>query len=84
MPQVGVYSAPYELPAARDQQADAYWVTTYFHKTQSFMKNGGQQKCLDKALVVYLLQRSLSQRAYTQCHLYFCVDSAMDPIMVSV
>ena len=22
----------------------------YSHKTQSFMKNGGQQKCLDEAL----------------------------------
>ena len=24
----------------------------YIHKTQSFMKNGGQQKCLDKALYI--------------------------------
>ena len=27
------------------------WVMAYGHKTQSFMKNGGQQKCLDKALL---------------------------------
>ena len=38
-PTRGAYSAPYEPPAAR----------AYSHKTQSFIKNGGQQKCLDKA-----------------------------------
>ena len=32
------------------QHANARWVMAYSHKTQSFMKNGGQQKCLDKAL----------------------------------
>ena len=42
----------FELPAAnpQGQHADAPWVMAYSHKTQSFMKNGGQQKCLDKAL----------------------------------
>ena len=32
------------------ERADTRWVMAYRHKTQSFMKNGGQQKCLDKAL----------------------------------
>ena len=32
------------------QCADTRWVIAYDHETQSFMKNGGQQKCLDKAL----------------------------------
>ena len=36
----GVYSALFETPAPM----------AYGHKTQSFMKNGGQQKCLDKSL----------------------------------
>ena len=35
------------------QLQDAHWVMAYFRKTQSFMKNGGQQKCLDKALFWY-------------------------------
>ena len=39
----GSYSTPYEPPAARSQCADTRWVMTYGHKTQSFMKNGGQQ-----------------------------------------
>ena len=38
---MGVYSAPYENPAARNNCADARWVMAYGHKTQSFMKNGG-------------------------------------------
>ena len=46
----GVCSTPYELPAAKGQHADAHWVMTYGYKTQSFMKNGGQEKYLDKAL----------------------------------
>ena len=45
-----VYSTPNELPAAKGQHADAHWVMTYGYKTQSFMKNGGQEKYLDKAL----------------------------------
>ena len=32
------------------KRADACWVMAYSHKTQSFIKNRGQQKCLDKAL----------------------------------
>ena len=47
----------FELPAAnpQGQHADAPWVMAYSHKTQSFMKNGGQQKCLDKALAVTIM-----------------------------
>ena len=43
-------------PTARSQHADARQVMAYGHNTQSFMKNGVQQKCLDKALysIVYL------------------------------
>ena len=33
---------------------DAHWVMAYNHKTESFKKNGGQQKCLDKALLFRL------------------------------
>ena len=42
----GACSATYEFPAAKGQRADAHpsW------KSQSFIKNGGQQKRLDKAL----------------------------------
>ena len=46
----GVYSTPYEPPVERSQCADARWVMEDGHKPQSFMKNGGQQNCLDKAL----------------------------------
>ena len=35
-------------PIWTPQLQAAMW--TYGHKTQSFMKKGGQQKCLDKAL----------------------------------
>ena len=42
--------APYEPPVAKAQLADPCCVMAYDHKTQSFMKNGGQRKCLDKAL----------------------------------
>ena len=49
----GRYSPSYELPpSARTKRADAHWVMADFHKTQSFMKNEGQQKCLDKALLL--------------------------------
>ena len=49
----GSYSTSYELPPpARTKRADAHWVMAYFHKTQSFIKNEGQQKCLDKALLL--------------------------------
>ena len=51
-PTSGIYSTPYEHPAAQSQSVDACWVMAYKHKTQSFMKNGGQQKYLDKALVM--------------------------------
>ena len=49
-----VYSAPYKLPAARGQRADVRWVIAYEYKTQTFVKNGGQQKCLDKALITLI------------------------------
>ena len=48
----GVYSASYEPPVAGVQCADARCIVAYGHKTQSFMKNGGQQRCLDKALKI--------------------------------
>ena len=38
-------------PKCNGRHADAHWVLAYGHKTQSLMKNGGQQKCLDKALL---------------------------------
>ena len=37
-------------PSCNGQHADACWVMACSHKTQSFMKNRGQQTCLDKAL----------------------------------
>ena len=39
-------------PSFESQCANAHWGMAYSHKTQSFMKNRGQQKCLDKALTV--------------------------------
>ena len=36
--------------SCKGQRADAHWVMAQGHKTQFFMKNGDQQKCLDKAL----------------------------------
>ena len=44
-PTSGVYSMPFEPLAVRGQHADARWVMAYGHKTQSVMKNGGQEKC---------------------------------------
>ena len=41
---------PIWTPSCKGQRADTCWVVAYGHKTQSFMKNGGQQKCLVKAL----------------------------------
>ena len=42
-------------PSCKGQHADAHWVIAYSHKAQSFMKNGGQRKCLDKVLIcIYL------------------------------
>ena len=52
-PLSGFTSPPYEPKAARGQHAAARWVMAYSHKTQSFMKNKGQQKYLDKALMMY-------------------------------
>ena len=41
----GGVTAPHINP-----QLHARWAMAYDHKTQSFMENGGQQKCLDKSL----------------------------------
>ena len=49
-PQKGGLQRPIWTPSCKGSQADVRWVMDYGHKTQSFMKNGGQQKCLDKAL----------------------------------
>ena len=48
-PQVRL-TAPDSTQNCKGQCADTCWFMTYDHKIQSFMKNGGQQKCLDKAL----------------------------------
>ena len=49
----GGFTVPHmNPPGERAQHANALCVTANGHKTQSFMKNGGQQKCLDKALNV--------------------------------
>ena len=37
----------------KGQRTDAHWVIAHSHWTQSFMKKGGQRKCLDKALHMY-------------------------------
>ena len=50
----GVYSTWYKPPAAMGQCADASWIIACEHETQSFMKNGGQQKCLDKYIYIYI------------------------------
>ena len=50
----GVYSTSYKPPAAMGQCADASWIIACEHETQSFMKNGGQQKCLDKYIYIYI------------------------------
>ena len=41
---------PILTPSCNSQRTDTHCVMANGHKTQSFMKNGGQQKCLDKAL----------------------------------
>ena len=46
----GRLTAPPWTHSCQGQRADSRWAVAYVHKTQSFMKNGGQQKCLDKAL----------------------------------
>ena len=49
----GIAPGPHKggFTSCKGQCADVCWVMAYGHKTQSFMKNGGQQKCLDKALI---------------------------------
>ena len=41
---------PRLTPRCKGQHANIQWVLAYSHKTQFFMKNEGQQKCLDKTL----------------------------------
>ena len=43
-------TVPTSAQSCKGQCSDTRWVMAYDHKTQSFMKNSGQQKCLDKAL----------------------------------
>ena len=43
---------PIRTPSCKGQLAKARWVMAYGYKIQSFMKNGGQKKCLDKALIL--------------------------------
>ena len=50
-PHKGAYSAPFEPPVGMANLLKHIGFWPYDHKTQSFMKNGGQQKCLDKALL---------------------------------
>ena len=45
------YSYPYQPPVASSHCADSSCVMVYGHKTQSFIKTTGQQKCLGKALL---------------------------------
>ena len=54
-----VCSTAYEPPTARRQRADARRVMAYGHKTQSYMKNGGQQKYLIKAVYVCFIIEGL-------------------------
>ena len=54
-----VCSTAYEPPTARRQRADASRVMAYGHKTQSYMKNGGQQKYLIKAVYVCFIIEGL-------------------------
>ena len=42
---------PIWTPGCKGQRSDVRWVMAYGHKTQSFIKNGSQQKCLNKALI---------------------------------
>ena len=44
-----------QTPCCNSQRANARWVMAYSIKTQFFMKNRGQQKCLDKALNLMLV-----------------------------
>ena len=55
-PQGGDLQGTIWTPNCKGQRADVHWVMAYGHKTQSFLKNGGQQKCLDKAPHRYILQ----------------------------
>ena len=49
-PHKGSHSAPYEPPfAMTNMLTHVEWIMAHNHKTQS-LKNGGQQKCLDKDL----------------------------------
>ena len=61
--------------------ADAHWVMANSHKTQSFMKNSGQQKSLDKALVLY--SSSLVLQVTTPTHLSLISKTLIDNIFTT-
>ena len=50
------------------QCAEAYFVMAYCHKTRFFTKNGGQQKCSDKALLT-------NKRKDTNCYRLLTVNN---------
>ena len=60
-PHKGGLTVPHMSPSCKDQRADVRWIMAYERKTQSFMKNRGQQKCLDKALEELRLCKSLQK-----------------------
>ena len=41
----GGLQRPILTPSCKGQRADVCWVMAYDHKTQSFVKNGGQKNC---------------------------------------
>ena len=47
-PHKGGLQHPVSTPSCNGQHTDVHWVMALGHKTQSFMKNEGQKKCLDK------------------------------------
>ena len=49
-PHKGGLQHPLKPSSCRGQHVEARWIMAYGHKTQSFLRNVGQQKCLDKAL----------------------------------
>ena len=67
---------PLWTPNCNGQHADTRKVVTYSHKTQFFMKNEGQQKCLDKALLEYTFSsQSISKEFKFQSSLYKLVHT---------
>ena len=62
-------TASHMNPRCNGHCAATHWVIAYGHETQSFIKNGSQQKCLDKALtqtfalrpLIFKLQQEVSK-----------------------